>query len=100
MPRHTQVPRLEVASAGNQGVESPDQPEAHRDQLDLHAAQGSQDIPLRSAATIERIRPVEELSGYTQATKVLLLQALGRLDLGPRISRRRERPRSPRWTAK
>jgi hypothetical protein len=46
-------------------MESSDEPEAYQDQLELHAAQGSQDLPLQSDATIERNQPVEELAGST-----------------------------------
>lgn len=41
-------------------MESPGEPEVHQDQLEVHAAQGLQDLPLPSAATIEPIHPVEE----------------------------------------
>lgn len=72
MPRHTQVPGLEVAPTGNQGMESSDEPEAYQDQLDLHASQGSQDLPLQSVAIIERNQPVEELVAHLWPEKPLV----------------------------
>ena len=43
-------------------MEPPDQPKAYENQLDIHAAQGSQDLSLPDAATMKPIQPVEELA--------------------------------------